>query len=102
MTETAKKVTTPKKPRATAAKAAPIAAVEPKKAAPKSTTPNGTAPKKAAAKKKTTTARVTPISVSHEEIALLAHRFWIERGGQHGRHEDDWIRAERELLGKAS
>ena len=86
MTETAKKVTTPKKPRATAAK---------------TTAPDGVAPKKAAPKK-TTKAKVTPISVSHEEIAMLAHRFWIERGGKHGSHEDDWIRAERELLGRAS
>ncbi len=89
MTETAKKATTPKKPRASAAK---------------TTTPNGNgvAPKTAAPKKKTSTAKATPISVSREEIAMLAHRFWIERGGQHGSHEDDWVRAERELRGKAS
>jgi Protein of unknown function (DUF2934) len=95
MTETAKKATTPKKPRASAAK---------------TTTPNGNgaaptngaAPKTAAPKKKSTTAKATPISVSREEIAMLAHRFWVERGGQHGSHEDDWIRAERELMGRAS
>lgn len=36
-------------------------------------------------------------SISHEEIARLAHRFWIERGRQHGHHQEDWLRAEREL-----
>ena len=40
--------------------------------------------------------------ISHEEIARLAHRYWAERGHQHGHHMDDWLRAERELLGKAS
>jgi Protein of unknown function (DUF2934) len=86
MTETAKKATAPKKPRATAAK---------------TTTPDGVAPKKAAPKK-TAKAKVTPIAVSHEEIAMLAHRYWIERGGHHGSHEEDWLRAEQALLGKAS
>jgi hypothetical protein len=94
MTETAKKATTPKKARVTAAKT-----TTPIETASKT---NGAAPKKAAPKKKSTTAKATPISVSREEIAMLAHRFWIERGGQHGSHVDDWIRAERELLGKAS
>lgn len=42
-------------------------------------------------------------SVSQDEVARLAHRFWTERGGDHGHHEDDWFRAEQELLrGKAS
>jgi len=38
----------------------------------------------------------------HDQIAQLAHRYWVERGGQHGRHEEDWFRAEQELRGKAS
>jgi hypothetical protein len=80
MTETAKKATTPKKPRATAAKT--------------------TAPKAVAPKTKSK-AKVT-VMVSHEQIAALAHRFWTDRGGQHGHHEEDWLRAEQELLGKAS
>jgi hypothetical protein len=46
--------------------------------------------------------RVTQMRVSHEEIARLAHRYWAERGGQHGNHVEDWLRAERELRGKAS
>jgi len=42
------------------------------------------------------------LPASHEQIAQLAHRFWAERGHQHGHHEDDWLRAEQELRGKAS
>ena len=80
MAETTKEKT-PKKPRATAAKA-----VTPKTAAPK---------------KKAVKAKVT-VMASHEEIAALAHKFWIERGNAHGHHEEDWLRAEQELLGKAS
>lgn len=38
-----------------------------------------------------------PRGVSREEIAALAHSYWLERGGQHGAHEDDWFRAEQEL-----
>ena len=41
-------------------------------------------------------------SVSHEDVARLAHRFWKERGHKHGHHEEDWYRAEKELRGKAS
>lgn len=80
MTETAKKATTPKKPRATVAKS--------------------TAPK-AAPKTKTTKSKIA-IMVSHEEISALAHRLWTERGQGHGHHEEDWLRAEQQLLGKAS
>jgi hypothetical protein len=39
---------------------------------------------------------------THQQIAQLAHRFWKERGGHHGSHEQDWLRAERELRGMAS
>jgi hypothetical protein len=45
---------------------------------------------------------MTAMRVSHEEIARLAHRYWAERGRQHGHDAEDWFRAERELLGKAS
>ena len=40
--------------------------------------------------------------VSQQEVALLAHRFWAERGYQHGQHVADWFRAEQELRNKAS
>lgn len=82
MSETIKRATTPRKPRTTA---------------------NGAEPKRAAPRKKASPSNVTEMKrVSHDEIAMLAHRFWTERGGQHGRDADDWFRAERELLGKAS
>lgn len=35
--------------------------------------------------------------VTNEEIAALAHSYFLERGGQHGSHEEDWLRAERTL-----
>ena len=44
----------------------------------------------------------TSSSITHDQVALLAHRFWIEGGRAHGRHEEDWFRAERELRAKAS
>jgi hypothetical protein len=82
MADTVKKAKAPAKPRKTAAtsKAAvtPIALVE----------------KKIEEQK--------PVVVTHEEISQLAHRFWAERGHQHGNPEQDWLRAEQELRGKAS
>jgi hypothetical protein len=63
----------------------------------KATTPRK--PRKAAPSKKT---NVTPISASYEQVAEVAHRFWAERGCAHGHDAEDWLRAERELLGKAS
>lgn len=38
-----------------------------------------------------------PTAVSREEIAALAHSYWLDRGGQHGSHEEDWLRAEQVL-----
>ena len=38
----------------------------------------------------------------HDEVAQLAHRYWAERGGQHGHDVEDWFRAEQELRSKAS
>jgi hypothetical protein len=35
---------------------------------------------------------------SHDEIARLAYAYWEARGRQHGSHEEDWYRAERELM----
>jgi hypothetical protein len=35
--------------------------------------------------------------VSHEEIAKLAHSYWVARGYAHGSAEADWLRAEQEL-----
>ncbi len=51
---------------------------------------------------RTKAAQQGTVAPSREQIAQLAHRFWKERGGQHGGHEQDWFRAERELRGMAS
>jgi hypothetical protein len=65
-----------------------------------------TKPRQTAVKKRTApSTNGSPVhgaTVPHEEVAKLAHRFWAERGHQPGRPEDDWYRAEQELLGKAS
>jgi hypothetical protein len=39
---------------------------------------------------------------SHDQIADLARTYWAERGYQDGFAEQDWLRAERELLQIAS
>ena len=35
---------------------------------------------------------------SHDEIARLAYAYWEERGRQSGSPQEDWFRAEHELL----
>jgi hypothetical protein len=79
MTEKVKKTKAPAKPRATAA-----------------TT------KKAVAKKQTVAEIVTATTPTHAEIAQLARRYWEERGWQDGQAEQDWLRAEQELMSMAS
>jgi len=77
--EKAKKAKAPAKPRATGTKA-------------KTTT----------AKKQTVAEKVTATTPTHEEIARLAQQYWAERGWQDGKAEEDWLRAERELMQMAS
>ncbi len=36
-------------------------------------------------------------SPSHDDIARRAYEIYLERGGEHGRDEDDWRQAEEEL-----
>jgi len=72
-----------------------------KPTARKKTSASASATKEVAPKRKATS-KVTTIGISHEEIARLAHKFWAERGGQHGHDAEDWLRAEQELRGKAS
>ncbi len=83
MAEKVKKASTAKAPSKTASVKAATGEVAPKKVAPR---------------KKTVKAN----AVSQEQIAELAHRYWAERGRQHGHDAEDWLRAERALLGKAS
>jgi hypothetical protein len=40
---------------------------------------------------------VEPQTMSHEQIAALAHSYWVARGYAPGSPEQDWLRAEREL-----
>jgi hypothetical protein len=37
---------------------------------------------------------------TREEIELRAHQIYVERGGAHGQDVENWLQAERELLGK--
>jgi len=58
-----------------------------------------TKPRKAPARKKTSAPpEPTVIRPTYEQIAQRAHQLWIERGRTHGRHEEDWFRAEQELM----
>ncbi len=79
-----------KKPRKAPVKKDPTATAEKAKAAPRSKSA------KAAGVEVTVVAsnlRQWP----HEEIARLAHRYYEERGLEHGFHEEDWLRAERDI-----
>lgn len=103
MEETTKSPKAPAKPRKTAAK---------KTTAKAETTgsfpaPNGNAAAAAVLAPAPTRTSAPPpaaprASVSRDEIARLAHKFWAERGHQHGHHVEDWLRAEQELRKKAS
>ena len=57
---------------------------------------------KTVARKQTVAEQVIAATPTHEEIALLAQQYWAERGRQDGQAEQDWLRAERELMGMAS
>jgi hypothetical protein len=98
MTETVKKTTT-RKPKVQAAVAAKTETAAPKaqKATAKTNGKlNG---------KHDIPAHLDNLTVVHpskEQIAALAHRYWAERGYQHGQDADDWFRAEQELRSKAS
>ena len=39
---------------------------------------------------------------NRERIALLAYSYWEERGRPGGSDQEDWFRAEREILGQRS
>jgi Protein of unknown function (DUF2934) len=39
--------------------------------------------------------------VTRDEIAQLAHSYWAARGYAHGDPEEDWLRAEHELLAQS-
>jgi hypothetical protein len=78
-------------------------ASKPKKEAAEKLASEKPAAKKAVAKKAEAVTGIAIVKpVSQEEVAALAHRFWAERGYQHGKHVEDWFRAEQELRSKAS
>jgi hypothetical protein len=37
---------------------------------------------------------------THEEISRRAYDIFLSRGGEHGRADEDWLQAERELKGE--
>jgi len=41
-----------------------------------------------------------PAGPSVDDIRRRAYERYLERGGNHGRHFDDWLEAERELRSK--
>ncbi len=59
-------------------------------------------PATAKPRKRTAKKQVSSPLPSHEEIARLAEKYWAERGHPQGSPEQDWLRAEQELRGKAS
>jgi hypothetical protein len=56
---------------------------------PKLTTPKSTRPRRASAP--------PPPVLSHDAIATRAFELYLARGGEHGSHLEDWLRAETEL-----
>lgn len=85
MAEKVKKAKAPAKPKATAA-----------------TTATPATTKTTTAKRQTVAEKVTATTPTHAEIAQLAQQYWAERGWQDGQAEQDWLRAERELMQMAS
>jgi hypothetical protein len=63
--------------------------------------PRATAPTRTATKKKAAPA-FKPGMPSREQIEDLARAYWAQRGYQDGFAEQDWLRAEQELLQMAS
>lgn len=50
------------------------------------------------APEKVTPEKVSDAVPSQAEIAVLAYCYWEARGGQDGSSEEDWLRAEQELI----
>jgi hypothetical protein len=96
-TETVKKRKTPAKSKT----AVTTKAGEAKSAVKAAPTVAAKSAVKAAPKAKTIDV-VASSAPSYSEIAQLAERYWAERGWQDGHAEQDWLRAELELVGAAS
>jgi hypothetical protein len=102
-TEKPKTAKAPAKPRKTPEKSAKTTTPAKTTAAPKATAAKATA-KTAVPKTKAApaAAKPTPASPTHYDIAILAEKYWAERGWQDGAAEQDWLRAEQELIKLAS
>jgi hypothetical protein len=59
-------------------------------------------PRKTAPKKEKVVEISQPRIVSREMIEQVAYQKWVQRGRQHGYALEDWIKAEQELLERAS
>jgi hypothetical protein len=59
-------------------------------------------PRKTAAKKEKVAPAVKTSMPPREEIEKLARAYWEQRGYEDGYAEQDWLRAEQELLKMAS
>ena len=59
-------------------------------------------PRKTTASKEKSVKVARPAMPPREEIEKLARSYWAARGYQDGFAEQDWLRAERELLKMAS
>ncbi|MGC1462482.1 MAG: DUF2934 domain-containing protein [Terracidiphilus sp.] len=59
-------------------------------------------PRKTAAKKEKVAQTARPAMPPREEVEKLARAYWEQRGYQEGFAEQDWLRAEQELLKMAS
>jgi hypothetical protein len=108
-----KPVKAPAKPKKAAATASTAKKAIKTEAAPrKAAAPKAAAPKKAAVPKPKAAAEaaiaagvpeaVAPVAKkkpTHDEIAFRAYFIFLERNGHHGQHDNDWLRAERELMG---
>ena len=100
MAENGKKApSTPRK--AAAPETARSEAAAPKQAARKAATKKATTPEKTGRAQLLTMPSPAP-APTHDEIAELARKYWAERGHVEGHQEEDWLRAEQELRGKAS
>jgi hypothetical protein len=59
-------------------------------------------PRKTAAKKEIATPVTNGTMPSREQVEQLAQKYWAQRGYQDGFAEQDWLKAEQELMQKAS
>ena len=57
---------------------------------------------KTSAKRRKTTTKNSAPPPSYQEIETLAQRYWIDRGRPDGTPEQDWLRAEKDLMERAS